>query len=105
MMVAAWLLIAEVPTAIQAGYDDWWEGLLHTVYYVLFTVPIELILGLFLAILLFQNIKGKGFFRLIYFLPYVTNPVAAASVFRVIFSSRVSAPINSRIAEEKVFYG
>ena len=95
MMVAAWLLIAEVPTAIQAGYDDWWEGLLHTVYYVLFTVPIELILGLFLAILLFQNIKGKGFFRLIYFLPYVTNPVAAASVFRVIFSSRVSAPINS----------
>ncbi len=95
MMLAAWLLVAEVPTAIQAGYDDWWEGLLHTVYYVLFTVPIELVLGLLLAILLFQNIKGKGFFRLIYFLPYVTNPVAAASVFRVIFSSRVSAPINS----------
>ncbi|MBN1249191.1 MAG: sugar ABC transporter permease, partial [Anaerolineae bacterium] len=95
VMLAAWLLIAEVPTAIQSGYDDWWEGLLHTVYYVLFTVPFELILGLFLAVLLFQNIRGKGFFRLIYFLPYVTNPVAAASVFRVIFSSRVSAPVNS----------
>lgn len=95
LMLAAWLLLAEIPQAIQSGYDDWWEGLLHTVYYVMFTVPIELILGLFLAVLLFQNIKGKAFFRLIYFLPYVTNPVAAASVFRVIFSSRVTAPINS----------
>jgi len=97
MMLAAWLLMTEVPTAIKAGYDDWWEGLLHTVYYVLFTVPIELVLGLFLAILLFQEIKGKGFFRLIYFLPYVTNPVAAASVFRVIFSSRVNGLMNSLV--------
>ncbi len=95
MMLGAWLLIAEVPLAIRAGYRDWWDGLLNTVYYVLFTVPAELVLGLFLAVLLFQQIKGKSFFRLIYFLPYVTNPVAAASVFRVIFSSRVTAPLNS----------
>ncbi len=95
LILAAWALIAVVPPAIQAGNDDWWEGLLHTVYYAMFTVPIELILGLFLAILLFQEIKGKGFFRLIYFLPYITNPVAAASVFRVIFSSRVNAPMNA----------
>lgn len=95
LILAAWVMIAEIPPAIQAGNDDWWEGLLHTVYYAMFTVPIELILGLFLAILLFQEIKGKGLFRLIYFLPYITNPVAAASVFRVIFSSRVNAPINA----------
>jgi ABC-type sugar transport system permease subunit len=95
MMLGAWLLIAEVPLAIRGGYRDWWDGLLNTVYYVLFTVPAELVLGLFLAVLLFQNIKGKSFFRLIYFLPYVTNPVAAASVFRVIFSGRVTAPLNT----------
>jgi ABC-type sugar transport system permease subunit len=95
MMLGAWLLVAEVPQAIRAGYRDWWDGLLNTIYYVLFTVPAELVLGLFLAVLLFQKIKGKSFFRLIYFLPYVTNPVAAASVFRVIFSSRVTAPLNS----------
>jgi ABC-type sugar transport system permease subunit len=95
MMLGAWLLIAEVPQAIRAGYRDWWDGLLNTIYYVLFTVPAELVLGLFLAVLLFQKIKGRSFFRLIYFLPYVTNPVAAASVFRVIFSSRVTAPLNS----------
>jgi ABC-type sugar transport system permease subunit len=98
MMLGAWLLVAEVPQAIRAGYRDWWDGLLNTVYYVLFTVPAELALGLFLAVLLFQNIKGKSFFRLIYFLPYVTNPVAAAGVFRVIFSSRVTAPLNTLLS-------
>lgn len=98
MMLAAWLLIAEIPAAIRAGSGDWWDGLLNTVYYALFTVPAELALGLFLAVLLFQKIRAKGFFRLIYFLPYVTNPVAAASVFRVIFSSRVNAPLNSLLS-------
>jgi ABC-type sugar transport system permease subunit len=94
MMLGAWVLIAELPQAIRAGYTTWWEGLLNTVYYSMFTVPIQLFIGLFLAILLFQKIKAKGFFRLIYFLPYVTNPVAAAGIFRILFSSRVNAPLN-----------
>ncbi|MEA3397971.1 MAG: sugar ABC transporter permease, partial [Chloroflexota bacterium] len=90
-------LIGELPRVIAAGYDDWWEGLQTTVYYSLFTVPFQLSISLFLATLLFQEIKGKSFFRLIYFLPYVTNPVAAAGIFRVLFSSRVSAPVNNLI--------
>ncbi len=94
MMLGAWVLVAELPRVIRAGYTTWWSGLLNTVYYSMFTVPAQLFIGLFLAILLFQNIKGKGFFRLVYFLPYVTNPVAAAGVFRVLFSSRVNGPLN-----------
>ncbi len=50
-----------------------------------------------LAALLFQNIRGKGVFRLIYFLPYITPTVAAAAIFRVFFSGRPTAPINSLI--------
>jgi ABC-type sugar transport system permease subunit len=97
LMIGAWILIGELPQVIQAGYEEWWEGLQVTVYYSLFTVPFQLGIGLFLATLLFQEIKGKGFFRLIYFLPYITSPVAAAGVFRVIFSSRVTAPMNNLI--------
>lgn len=97
MMIAAWVLVSELPQAIRTGYDEWWEGLQTTIYYSLFTVPVQLALALFLAVLLFQEIRGRGLFRLIYFLPYVTNPVAAASVFSVIFSSRVTAPINTLI--------
>ena len=73
----------------------WWEGLLVTVYYSVGTVPLQLGLSMFLAVLLFQELRGKSLFRLIYFLPYITPAVAAAAVFRVIFSSRPTAPLNS----------
>jgi ABC-type sugar transport system permease subunit len=97
MMIGAWVLVSELPQAVRSGYDKWWQGLQTTIYYSVFTVPVQLAIALFLAVLLFQEIKGRGLFRLIYFLPYITNPVAAASVFSVIFSSRVTAPINSLV--------
>lgn len=95
MMIAAWVLVSELPQAIRAGDANWWKGLQTTVYYSLFTVPIQLGIALFMAILLYQEIRGRGLFRLIYFLPYITNPVAAAGAFGVIFSGRVTAPVNS----------
>ena len=54
MMIGAWVLIAEIPPALAAGDDDWWQGILTTVFYSMSTVPPELVLGLFLATLLFQ---------------------------------------------------
>ena len=95
MAVGAWVLIGELPRLVGGGDEDWWLGLLVTVYYSVGTVPIQLGLAIFLAVLLFQELKGKSLFRLIYFLPYITPAVAAAAVFRVIFSSRPSAPLNS----------
>ncbi len=95
LVVGAWLLIGELPQVISAGDKDWWEGLKVTTYYSVGTVPFQLAISLVLAVLLFQNIKGKSLFRLIYFLPYITPTVAAAAVFRVFFSSRPTAPINS----------
>jgi multiple sugar transport system permease protein len=95
LAVGAWALIGEIPRVIGAGDDDWWEGLKVTVFYSAGTVPFQLGISLILANLLFQNIRGKGVLRLIYFLPYITPAVAAAAVFRVFFSSRPSAPINS----------
>jgi multiple sugar transport system permease protein len=95
LVVGAWVLIGELPRVIAAGDKDWWEGLKVTVYYSLGTVPLQLGISLLLANLLFQSIRGKGLFRLIYFLPYITPAVAAAAVFRVFFSGRPTAPINS----------
>ena len=45
-------------------------------------MPVQLAAGLGLAYLLFQNIKGKAFFRIVYFLPYITNSVAVIVVAR-----------------------
>ncbi len=97
LMVGAWVLISELPRAISAGDENWWKGLQVTVYYSVGTVPFQLGISLILATLLFQNIVGQGFFRMIYFLPYITPPVAAAAIFRVLFSGRPSAPINNLI--------
>ena len=97
LAVGAWVLIGELPRVISEGDKNWWEGLFVTVYYSLGTVPIQLGISLLLAVLLFQDIRGKGLFRLIYFLPYITPTVAAAAVFRVFFAGRPTAPINSLI--------
>jgi multiple sugar transport system permease protein len=95
LIIGAWVLIGELPRAAASGDEDWWEGLLHTVYYSAGSIPLQFAISLTLATFLFQNIKGKGLFRVIYFLPYVTPAVGAAAVFRVLFSGRVDAPMNA----------
>ncbi|MCY4411598.1 MAG: sugar ABC transporter permease [Caldilineaceae bacterium] len=97
LMVGAWVLIAELPRVVSAGDEDWWNGLMATVFYVLGTVPIQLGLALILAALLFQKIRGQTFFRVLYFLPYVAPFVGTAAVFRIIFSNRPTAPLNSML--------
>ena len=95
LMAGAWVLIAELPRVVAAGDEDWWNGLMATVFYVLGTVPIQLGLALILAALLFQKIRGQTLFRVLYFLPYVAPFVGTAAVFRIIFSNRPTAPLNS----------
>ncbi|MDH5506513.1 MAG: ABC transporter permease subunit [Anaerolineae bacterium] len=94
-MAAGWLLIAEIPMIVAAGDKDMWVGLKVTIFYSLGTVPFQLSISLFLAILLFQKMRGSELFRVIFFLPYVTPAVASATVFRQLFSNRLQAPINA----------
>jgi multiple sugar transport system permease protein len=95
LMVGAWVLIGELPRAIAAGDEDWWIGLQVTAFYAAGTIPVQLFAGLLFATLLFQNIKGKSFFRMIYFLPYIAPFVGTAAAFRILFSGRANAPVNS----------
>ena len=55
---------------------DVWSALLNTVLYVIIIVPATVILALILANLLNRNIKGRPFFRVVYFLPAVTMSTA-----------------------------
>jgi multiple sugar transport system permease protein len=78
-----------------AGDQNFLQSLPITLYYALGTVPAELGLALILAYILFQKIKGQEFFRMLYFLPYITPVVAAAVVFRTIFSPRETSLANT----------
>lgn len=69
-----------------ARFGEFVSALGATFWYVLFTVPVEMAIALAVAYLLFQKIAGRGAYRTIYFLPYVTSTVAAAAVFAWIFN-------------------
>lgn len=94
LAIGAWVLIGELPRAAAAGDSNWWEGLINTVYYSAGSIPFQFVISLTLASFLFQNIRGKSLFRIIYFLPYITPTVGAAAAFRILFSGRVDAPVN-----------
>ncbi len=62
------------------------KSILNTIYYVLGTVPAATVLGLALALLLNQKLRGITFYRTAYFLPVVSSTVAVALVWSWIYS-------------------
>lgn len=56
----------------------------HVLVYALYTIPAGLIWGIAVALAL-QNIRWRGFFRALYFLPTVTSTIAISVVWSLIF--------------------
>ena len=98
LAVGGYLLMAELPAALTAGDDDLLYGFWVTVMYACGTVPVQLAIGLLLAYLLFQPIRYRSFFRMVYFIPYITPFVATSIVFRIIFDAGKTAPANRMLA-------
>ena len=64
------------------------ETLRNTVYYAVFNVAISVVLALIIALLLNGPIKLRAFWRTVFFLPYITIPVAMAIVWRSMLNER-----------------
>ena len=63
--------------------DDVFRRVLaNTLFYAVTIPPVQLVLGLLMAVALNTGIKGLGIYRVIYFMPVVTNIVAAAMIFQ-----------------------
>ncbi len=65
---------------------EFWKATWNTVKFCILTVPVGVILALFVAMLLNTKVKFKGGFRTIFFLPLVCAPAAIAMVWQVIFN-------------------
>lgn len=65
-----------------------WRVFQNTLLFVVFFVPFSMIIGLIMAIMVNQKLKGIAFFRGLYFMPYVTSMVAVAIAWNWIFSRR-----------------
>jgi multiple sugar transport system permease protein len=63
-----------------------WQSLRVTVSYAVVTVPAQLALGLVVALLMNQSVKGIAVFRTIYYLPAVITGVAVAVLWRWILN-------------------
>jgi multiple sugar transport system permease protein len=62
------------------------KSLWNTAFYVVLGVPLTVGLGLFLAFLLNQPLRGMAFFRTVFFLPSVTNMVAVSVLWLWVFN-------------------
>ena len=105
LLAAAALLVAGGAAAatgwgrmLETGDVKFLNALPVTVYYALGSIPLQLAIALALACVLFQNLRGSAFFRMVFFLPYVMPTVATATVFRSIFSSRDTSVANQFLA-------
>ena len=65
---------------------EFWYATRNTIVFCLLTVPVGIILALFVAMLLNTKVKFKGGFRTIFFLPLVCAPAAVAMVWKWIFN-------------------
>lgn len=57
----------------------------NTVLFLVITVPIQMVLGLFAAALLTDRLPGRGLWRALIFIPVVTSWVVVSYVFAYIF--------------------
>ncbi|HZX08037.1 sugar ABC transporter permease [Kribbella sp.] len=64
------------------------EALLVTVTYTVIFVPLTVLLSLGTAVLLHQVVWKRGFFRGVFFLPYVTSIVLAAVIWKWIYDAQ-----------------
>lgn len=64
-----------------------WRALSVTFVYVVFSVPLGLVLSTLMALGVRRAFTGSRFFRSIFFLPVITSLVLAGSVFKWIFAT------------------
>jgi multiple sugar transport system permease protein len=70
------------------GDPLFWRSLLNTGIYTVAYVPVGIIVGLLLALLVNNRLKGMPVIRALIFLPYVTSLVAVGVVAKWVFSEQ-----------------
>lgn len=84
----------DVISAMQQGFTfdnfvvvlkdaTFWKSIGNT-FYLALSWPISMVIALLVSILLTKNIKGKPFYRTVYFIPFVCSLVAVTLMWNVI---------------------
>jgi multiple sugar transport system permease protein len=68
------------------GDERFGGAIVNTLYYTAASVPLTMGLGLLIALLLNNQIRARGFFRTLFYLPVVTPLVIAAIIWKWLYS-------------------
>ena len=63
-----------------------WKAIQNTLYYAILVVPLQMALGLFLAVIVNQKIRGQTFFRAAFYFPAIASSAAITVLFLFIFA-------------------
>jgi multiple sugar transport system permease protein len=74
-----------------------WRSILHTLILTAIALPLELILGMAMALLFLDRMPGRQVFVALLVLPTVISPVIAGATWRLLFDNRFG-PINQIIS-------
>ncbi|WP_051329371.1 carbohydrate ABC transporter permease [Geminicoccus roseus] len=74
-----------------------WEALGHTLLFTGIALPLELLLGLLLALLFLDHLPGRQIFVALLVMPTVISPIVAGAAWRLLFDNRFG-PINQVIS-------
>ncbi len=78
------------------------QAVLNTAIIVFVSVPIAILVALFIAVAMNSIKPLKGFFQNIFFLPYVTNSIAVGLVFAFMFKGNTNDLYNLGLANQIV---
>ena len=73
-----------------------WQAILHTLILTAVALPLELLLGLAMALLFLDRMPGRQVFIALLVLPTVISPIVAGAAWRLLFDNRFG-PINQII--------
>ena len=69
--------------------EDVWYSMWVTLRFGFWTISLEMILGVALALLLEKPIRGASVFRTIFILPLMISPVVVGLIWRYLFDARI----------------
>lgn len=68
--------------------EVFWTSMRNTILYLLMTMPVSIGLGLGLALLMESLLRGKGVYRIIFYLPVVSPIAVVAIVWSLMYDDR-----------------
>lgn len=85
---------------------DWWRAVWNTLIFTFFSVTLETILGLVVALVANANFKGRTFFRIAILIPWAIPTVVSSQIWKWMFNDVYGVVnlllINFHIIPEKI---